>query len=724
MRFLQIFFASLSLTLALALISFPVSQDAQIVLGIVMLTLMMAIDRLRLQGPWRAIFIVFGLTLIVRYMIWRGTSTLPPVDDTVNFIASLVVFAAEIFCFLAMLLGLFAVVRLKDRPKAPAIDPETAPTVDVFVPSYNESIEIVAATLAAAKRMRYPAGKLKLHLLDDGATLERLNSPNPEIAEAAKTRGAQFRALCEEVGVTYHARERNVSAKAGNLNAGLATTDGDLVVVFDADHAPSREFLEETVGHFLEDPRLFLVQTPHFFLNPDPIERNLATFATMPSESEMFYSVIQKGLDNWNASFFCGSAAVLRREALQEVGGFSGVSITEDCETSVDLHSRGWNSVYVDKPMIAGLQPETFASFIEQRSRWCRGMIQILLLKNPMFRSGLNLAQRICYLSSSMFWLFPIPRMIFLIAPLLFIFFDMEIYKATVSEFFAYTVIYMGALLIMQSYLYGRVRWPLISELYEYVQSVYLIGAVLKVLMNPRAPKFKVTNKGVAVDRDYLSELAAPYYAIFTILLTAAVITVERYISEPEVRGLVLIVGLWNFLNLIIAGLALGVVSERRERRRMPRVASHRLAGTIEIESEVLDVTISDISSGGAKVHIAGGRLIPGFSADRGAIVRTSLEDGEALSIPVQVMGAGRDEGGRFFGLKFTDDCNDRYRLIAEMQFSDLAKIEDTRAKRRRRRSQLVWLPRVAAWAGSQAVRGFSYAAFRRQSGLFGRDKG
>ena len=162
-------------------------------------------------------------------------------------------------------------------------------------------------------------------------------------------------------------------AKAGNLNNGLAHSSGELVAVFDADHAPARDFLTETVGYFGENPKLFLVQTPHFFINPDPLERNLRTFDKMPSENEMFYGIIQRGLDKWDASFFCGSAAVLRREALETTNGFSGVSITEDAETALELHSKGWDSVYVDKPLIAGLQPATFASFIGQRTRWAQG---------------------------------------------------------------------------------------------------------------------------------------------------------------------------------------------------------------------------------------------------------------------------------------------------------------------------------------------------------------
>ena len=124
--------------------------------------------------------------------------------------------------------------------------------------------------------------------------------------------------LCDDLGVRYLTRARNEHAKAGNLNNGLAHSTGELVAVFDADHAPARDFLTETVGYFAENQKLFLVQTPHFFINPDPLERNLQTFEKMPSENEMFYGIIQRGLDKWDASFFCGSAAVLRRDALAD----------------------------------------------------------------------------------------------------------------------------------------------------------------------------------------------------------------------------------------------------------------------------------------------------------------------------------------------------------------------------------------------------------------------
>jgi cellulose synthase (UDP-forming) len=248
-----------------------------------------------------------------------------------------VLYGAEMFCVLMLGLSLFVISRPIQRPQAPSVSPEDAPTIDVFVPSYNEDASLLAITLAAAKAMDYPQDKLTIYLLDDGGTDQKVQSPDPSVAAAALDRRAKLQELCRTLGVQYLTRARNLQAKAGNLSNGLLHSKGDLVVVFDADHAPAREFLKETVGFFNHDPKLFLVQTPHFFINPDPLERNLSTFTRMPSEYEMFYGIIQQGLDKWNAAFFCGSAAVLRRTALEQAGGFAGSSITR-------IAKRPWNS--------------------------------------------------------------------------------------------------------------------------------------------------------------------------------------------------------------------------------------------------------------------------------------------------------------------------------------------------------------------------------------------
>lgn len=366
--------------------------------------------------------------------------------------------------------------------------------------------------------------------------------------------------------------ERNEHAKAGNINASFAKIKGDLVAILDADHVPSSDFLRKTVGFFVKDPGMALVQTPHFFLNPDPVEYNLKTFPRMPSENELFYRNIQPGLDRWNAAFFCGSAALLRRSALDEVGGISGNSITEDCETAMDLHAQGYRSAYLDQPLIAGLQPESFVSFIGQRSRWAQGMIQILLLKNVLWRSGLSLAQRLCYLSNSLYWFFVFIRPIFVLGPLCYLFFGLQIVRTNVPEFFAYILPHIVASVMLPNILNGKVRWPFISELYEYVLSLHLSRAVLSVLINPRAPQFKVTAKGETTTSDRASPLAGPFVWMVLLLTAGMVAAAWRFVALPESREIIGIVAFWNSVSLLLALAGLGAVYEQRQIRKFPRI--------------------------------------------------------------------------------------------------------------------------------------------------------
>ncbi len=718
LRTISLGFLGIVLCAALLLVLQPVGTDAQWAIAEGCLVAMLAIKLLKLKGYWRHLFFVLGALVVLRFVYWRTTLTLPSVTSLQDFIPGVVIYGAEMFCVIMLGLSLFVISRPINRERAPLVPKDKAPTVDVFVPSYNEDASLLAITLSAAKTMDYPQDKLTVYLLDDGGTDQKIQSSDPRVSEAALQRRQDLQELCGKLGVTYMTRERNLNAKAGNLSNGLLRSTGELVVVFDADHAPAKDFLRETVGYFGQDERLFLVQTPHFFINADPIEKNLSTFDRMPSENEMFYSVIQKGLDKWNAAFFCGSAAVLRRSALEEAGGFAGTSITEDCETALELHSSGWKSLYVDKALIAGLQPETFASFIGQRTRWCTGMMQIFLMKNPAFKKGLTLAQRVCYLATCMFWLFPIPRMIFTAAPLLFIFFDLKIYNATVGEFGAYTLTYLAAAVLMQSYAYGRVRWPWVSELYEYVQSVYLFPAIISVIRNPRRPTFNVTAKGGSTEDDYLSGLAWPYFAIFGVLLAAGVMVLYRLSNEPDAAGLLGIVGLWNLFNLILAGLALGVVCERRERRRNHRIPADG-RGMLQVEDTILAVQIMDVSQGGMLVKAHGVGQVRLQTSGMLAIPATGSAEGYQY-IPAKIASVRNGGDDRMIGLTFSSMGAAEYSSIASLMYGDLSVLRKIRAARQSGRSIILATFEMLTWGLKHTARGLYFALFRRSGSELG----
>ncbi|WP_201859168.1 UDP-forming cellulose synthase catalytic subunit [Microvirga soli] len=694
--------------LIVSLVVLPISLQAHLVAGLTVVACMIIIKFFRAQGIWRQIALALGTAIVLRYVFWRTTSTIPPITEVANFIPGFLLYLAEMYSVMMLFLSLFVVSSPMPSRKAPQIDPHNLPTVDVFVPSYNEGADLLATTLAAAKAMTYPQAKLTVWLLDDGGTDEKCSSPNALAAQQARERRAELQALCAALDVRYLTRARNLHAKAGNLNNGLDHSTSDLVAVFDADHAPARNFLTETVGYFTADKSLFLVQTPHFFINPDPLERNLGTFQTMPSENEMFYGVIQRGLDKWDAAFFCGSAAVLRREALQETNGFSGVSITEDCETALELHSRGWTSAYVDKPLIAGLQPDSFASFIGQRSRWAQGMMQILRYKFPPFKRGLKLSQRLCYMSSSMFWLFPFSRFCFLISPLCYLFFSLEIFTASGGEFFAYTFTYMMVNFMMQNYLYGRYRWPWISDLYEYVQTIYLLPAILSVIANPSKPTFKVTSKNETMDESRVSELGTPYFIIFGILLLGVVATGVRVWAEPYKADLTLVTGAWNILNLIIAGCALGVVSERATRRLSHRVRVERPCRFV-MGDEVIDAVLKDVSVGGARLHVPPSvepRLKKGAA---GTLEFQPFANLPVQHLPVEIRKVGMDDKGLLLGCRFVTEKAEHRKMIADLVFANADQWSDFQRNRHYDIGVLrgtLWFFMVAFY---QTGRGLSY---------------
>lgn len=596
------------------MVSVPTSTAGQAFLSIVAVSVVIILKPFARLLVARFFLLATASIIVLRYYIWRLLDTLPDPGLTMSFVVAMMLILVESYSIMVFFLNAFIGADPTRRPFPATVAPEDLPTVDILVPSYNEPVEMLSVTLAAAKNMIYPNDKRTVVLCDDGGTDQRCNSADPELAAKARARRTELQTLCKELGVTYATRMRNEHAKAGNMSAALENLTGTLVVVFDADHVPSRDFLARTVNYFVEDPKLFLVQTPHFFINKDPIQRNLELSERTPPENEMFYSLIHRGLDRWGGAFFCGSAAVLRRQALDSVGGFAGETITEDAETALEIHSSGWKSLYVDRAMIAGLQPETFASFIQQRGRWAAGMMQMLLLKNPLFRKGLQLPQRLCYINSMSFWLFPLMRLFYLYVPLIYLFFGVEIFVATFDEVLAYMLGYLAVSFLVQNALYARFRWPLISEIYEVAQAPYLARAVLRTIIRPRGATFNVTAKDEVLDEDYISPIHWPLTLLFLTMLSGLVALAIRWYAFPGDRSVLSVVGGWATFNFILVSIAYRAVAEKQQRRASPRVEMD-IPGRIWIDgdrTEAASIRIVDTSTSGVRLLLENGQSLPG----------------------------------------------------------------------------------------------------------------
>lgn len=676
-----------------ALVSVPTSIQVQATLGIaavIVVALLKPISSDNMVA--RFAMMAIASTLVMRYWAWRVTETLPPINDPLSFAPAMILLLVETYAIAVFFLSAFMTADPVERSLPPKVAARDLPTVDILVPSYNEPVEMLSITLSAAKNMHYPPEKRTVILCDDGGTDQRCNHEDPATADKARKRRRDLIDLCNELGVEYSTRARNEHAKAGNMSAALEKHSGDLVVVFDADHVPSRDFLARTVGYFVEDPKLFLVQTPHFFLNPDPIDRNVGLRNDCPPENEMFYHLSHRGLDRWGGAFFCGSAAVLRREALDQAGGFAGETITEDAETALQIHRNGWKSLYVDHAMIAGLQPETYVSFIEQRGRWATGMMQLLILKNPLRGRGLSMTQRLCYLNSMTFWLFPLVRMTFILAPLAYLFFGLQIFVATIEEVAVYMTSYMAVNFLIQNALYGRVRWPLISEIYETAQAPYLTSAIFKTVLNPRGAKFNVTAKDEILEEDFVSPIYKPLIVIFVLTLLGVVAAAIRWVLYPGDQNIITVVGGWAIYNFILVGAATRAIAERQQRRQVPRVPTN-VPATVALGTSnpvFQSATIVDASTSGCRIV-----LRPRASMD-GEVPPTPVKGQTFYFTPefpksphlenavrVQVQTVTREGDSVALGVKFDPTQPMVVReTVAHMIFGDSASWEAIRARR------------------------------------------
>lgn len=586
---------------------------------------------------FRVLAVLLGLALTVRYILWRGIYTLEAAD-WLSLSAAWLLFLAELYAALTHIISCVVNIFPLSRPERSLqkYAADTLPTVDVLIPTYNEDPDILQVTLRAALQMHYPANKLQVHLLDDGGTLQKRQQKNTFARHQAQHRCQQLQALCGSLNVRYHTREQNLFAKAGNINSALANTTGELVVILDADHVPTSDFLDKTVPWLIERKKVFLVQTPHFMANPDPVERNyFSAFTRMPSENDMFYGTIQKGLDFWNASFFCGSAAVLRRAHLDKVNGLSGQSVTEDAETAYDLHAMGYESVYVNRPMVSGLAPETLQAFVTQRMRWAQGMTQILLLKKPYRGAGLSWTQRFGYLSSILFWLFPFARIIFLLMPLTYLIFGLQIYHASLLEIVAYTIPHVIATYQLSTLLFGRTRWPLVSELYEILQCTFTLKALVRVFRNPNAPSFVVTPKGENLVQQYISPLANIFYGLIVLVVTGIILGLHKLTTEPLTQDLTLVVLLWNTFNLLLLFSVLSVLIEQRQMREQSRLPANDDVTFQDDEGRAWVGNMRDLSLGGGKAQIhARHQSLP----EQLHLVSWSRSLGRNINIPCQIL--------------------------------------------------------------------------------------
>jgi cellulose synthase (UDP-forming) len=583
-RILDVAMGLAGVALVLAVATVPLQPAEQAIFAVISAIVFMIANRFSGRGV-TMFLVVLSLAVSLRYIFWRMTETLD-YGSPLELVLGSGLVLAEIYAITVLVLGYVQTVwPLNRKPMPLPDDPDTWPTVDVYIPTYNEPMSVVRATVLAALAMDWPRDKMRVWVLDDG-------------------RREEFRLFAEACGCGYITRKNNLHAKAGNLNNAMTQTDGEYIAIFDCDHIPTRAFLQMTMGWLVVDPNIALVQTPHHFYSPDPFQRNLTAGTRVPAEGNMFYGLVQDGNDYWNACFFCGSCAVLRRTALEEIGGIAVETVTEDAHTMLKLHRRGWDSAYLKLPLAAGLATERLALHIGQRIRWARGMIQILRIDNPLFGRGLTVGQRICYLQAMGHFLFAIPRVVFLTSPLAYLLLGQNIISASPLAITAYAIPHIFHSVATNSRVQQQWRHSFWSEIYETVLALFLVRVTLVTLVSPRRGKFNVTAKGGLLENGFFDLSAVYPNLVLAFLLVAGVIRgfvglflVEK--GQTLTFQALLLNSIWATLSLLIVLAALAVGRETRQIRSRARINANLPISIYLPDGRVVTGASRDLSQGG-----------------------------------------------------------------------------------------------------------------------------
>ncbi len=503
-----------------------------------------------------------SLSIIVssRYLWWRYTSTLN-IDSSIDAFFGVILICAETYTWLVLLAGFFQIVwPLQRKPVSLPDDLHFWPSVDIFIPSHHEDINIVRTTTLAALSIDWPKDKLNVFILDD-------------------SKRSSIREFAEQIDVGYLAQDNNLYGKAGNINQALTVTKGEYVAVFGCGHIPARSFLQLTMGWFLKDKKLALVQTPHHHCYfPDRAERDFGRVKAVSNESSLFYGMVQDDNDISDASFFSGSGIILKRAPLLEVGGIATETFAEDAHTALHLYSKGYTSAYINVMQAVELVPNALSTRIAQQARWARGLAQIFRIDNPLLRVGPNLAQRLCYANAMLGFLKGIPSLVFLLAPLVFLYCHIYLIYASAVEIALYAIPVVTLSSISNSDRQEKRRYSIWGSIYDTILGWYIALSAMVALIHPKIDFLSENAKEDLSGEVEIFDFASSKFYRYLIGLNfaAVILALTRYLLGPaDEQSMVLLYLAWVICNLIMLGVAINITQQPKHRRLQHRIEAN-----------------------------------------------------------------------------------------------------------------------------------------------------
>lgn len=562
---------------------------------------------------------ILTITFGCAYIYWRWRYSLNPAS--IGFSVTLVI--AETLSFLSTILIILNFWENKDPEKTAPVHllseieelegrPDRPIKIDVFIATYNEQVELVRLSIQDAKKMTYPFpdAKIRIYVLDDGRRDGRDSSKE------------NMKLVCKEEEVGYLIREHNEGYKAGNLKNALEHTDGDIFVILDADTRPFSHFLVNTTGYF-RNKKVAWVQTPQWFYDttePEKISevlnnkfglkknttsklsksiqkinnllfgRWLMNEDIFGNDPRLFYDVILRKRNFWNAAFCCGAGSIHRREAIMHlaVRDFSQklkdlelklkdvqannyvirqskrqmiirehlipfkFHASEDIYTSIMLHAdkkKKWQSIQHAGVECKMLSTQDLDSWIKQHQRYAEGSLDIALKDNPLFIPGLSMGQRIMYFSTILSYFAPLWILVFLLSPVYFFYTLTLPVQAYSFEFFKYFLPFQ----VLNTLTVTVGCWGVDTKRGDqyYISSFWFMLVSLFSVMRGKKVKFNVTPKDRGnndLNRQHiLPHLVIIALTILGIMYNAILLFFDRHPSPSGFAAN----SFWCFFNII-----------------------------------------------------------------------------------------------------------------------------------------------------------------------------
>jgi cellulose synthase (UDP-forming) len=530
-----------------------------------------------------------AIAALVAYLIWRLMFTMP--DEGWNLTVAWILVGFEALPLPGLVLKAWAVWNIDSDPPRPVTSAPAGMRVAVLIPTYNEPVEVLSPTVAAACAL---APAHETWVLDDG--------DRPWVEE-----------MCAAFGARYVRRDLHDHAKAGNMNNALdlmareeaaGAPSFDVIAVLDCDHVPLPTFLTATLGWF-DDPDVALVQGPQSFYNGGAFDDDGIT-----GEQGVFFNVLMPSRNVPGAGpFWCGSTSLLRLSALRQVGGVATETITEDMHTTLKLIRAGWKTVYHHQTLAVGLAPATPDQYLLQRRRWGMGAMQILVHEKLWAaKSWMNWRNYHEYLNGTLWWLEGMATLVAFLIPVVIMVSGAQTSTAGPLEFAAVFILTFiirlwGAKALMRQ----EIHWPTAFALRIFRIPVGL--ACLWWLITRNILEFEVTPKGASDNRQRgrTPRILVVMIVLVTVMVLYAAAGVAGLVPWQTSAGSTVASGAW----LVVAGviLVLGTRRIRAAEYATSRRNAHRIGISAHVSISGAGGELLDVSVGGAAVRFAPGIL-------------------------------------------------------------------------------------------------------------------